>query len=211
LIFKWIQKDSNKKMSSSTTFLPVRSYSSDIPLTLSAPESVGDGQRQNVSSDKKQLVIAFPNVPVKACVNGAKQRPFLVVSTSEDSAQLIATLNAIRDRFIAELKLEDSAFTPILSTGKGLLNKAPSLYLNLLPKATVTDITDRRPISYESLVGKTFKAGVFVHIASIFHGEDDHYSLQYKVSQLVITQPPTADVQEVVEIEQCLDDTALML
>jgi len=196
-----------------TSFFASRNFSlASSPLTLGAPVQESFGERRSITSAGKQLVIVFSECQVKPCVN-AKERPFLVMERLAEDTPILATLNSLRSHFAEQLKVEESAFRPILTESKGLVRKSSkSLFLNLQPKASLTNL-EKEPVDYESLVGKACKMGVFVHLASVFKGEDGMYSLQVKVSQMLLqeTMEEAAKV-EAVEIEQCnIDDTADLL
>ena len=185
-----------------TTFLPVRLLTPETPLALTVQ---ADGN-YSITSNSKQLVITVPLLIVKPCVN-AKNQPFLVLDEKQET--VLAALNQIRSRCVEMLKLEDASVRPVLTAGKGLLNKRLSLFLNITPTAQIDDL-DKRAVDYNSLVGKTCKMILFAHLQSV-HKSPEGYSLQVKVSQMVLQEAPKAETKvEQINPTDC-DDTAANL
>ena len=199
-------------MSAPTSFTAARNYTESLNLTLSEPKQESMGQRYNITTDKKQAVIVFRNVEAKPCVD-AKNRPFLVVTSPADDSELMTVLTSIRSRVAKELKIEESQIRSILTAGKGLMRKKLSLFLNLSNNTTLKDV-DSKVVDYETVVNKTCQLGLFVHVQSVFKNNEDVYSLQLKVTQMVLMAQPTVAVEpvEMVDIgEATFEDVANLL
>jgi hypothetical protein len=197
-----------------TTFIAARNFNAKVDLGLSVSDPVQEafGERHSITFDGKQVVVVFPDCEVKPCIS--KGRPLLIMELWKDSPQpqVLATLEELRTRFAEQLKVEVSLFRPILTPGKGLLGKSSSLFLNVLPKAALTDLK-KQTVEYQSLVNRKCKMLLYVHMASVFKSEKDGlYTLQFKVSQMAVQEKPSVDVHvEAVDVGLCTEDPSLML
>ena len=195
-----------------TTFLSAKSFDANTPaLILSRPYAENYGERYNITSTEKggSMVLAFSAVAVKVCINDRKHA-FLAVQEPELSP-ITKVLEELRVRFAKDLNVDIASFRPILSTGGGIFNRRASLCLNILDKATLKD-TNQQPMTYDSIVKKTCKMGLFLQLHSVFkNSNDNQYSVLVKVTQMIhnSTEEPVTHPSSDVSVE-CEDPSELL-
>lgn len=195
-------------MSTSTSFVRASEYSPSTPQSYDSPLSgVGGGQHRAIKSDGKHLVLLAPDCYVKPCVN-SRGHPFLVLDHVK-SPQLMAALEAARQRCLSDLEISEDKFRPLLSQSRSLIKRPPSYCLNMTPKATLKD-HNRQPVEYESIQGKSCKMTLLVHLSSVFQNDEGMASLQVRVSQMMLQEiAPTFEVEQV-ELDEVEDIAELL-
>lgn len=172
-----------------STLVPATSFSAETDIKIDSKSE----PRLAITTGGKQMVLGFPSLEAKPIID-RYNRPMLVVT---QTPEVVSVLEAVRQRCIKELGIKDEEMRPILSAGKGLLNQRKSLFLSISPNAVLKDLKGAK-VDFSSLVKSTCKFVGFVHVAHVYKGDDNVYSLQLKVSQLML-QSKSASI---VEVEQ---------
>lgn len=181
-----------------TAFISARNYTSETPIALADPIKKDYGSNYPLSTNNQKLVLIFPNSEVKPLINITDNQPVLVVSQSEE---IMTVLNSVRSRLMKQMDITEAQMKPLLTVGKNLLHKSRStLYINPTSTATLKDLS-RQDVDYLSLVKKTCKMNLFLHIHSLFKNNDGRYSLVIKASQMTLLEQPQDEVVEVLTSE----------
>jgi hypothetical protein len=195
-----------------TLFLSAKNYNAETTeLTISQPTVETHGKRYSITSEGKQVVVAFPECLVRPCLD-SKGRPFLVVD--EPTELLMSVLDSVRQRCAVACDMKVEAVRPLMSEGRSLLHTGKqTMFLNINKNAKLQDLTNK-VVGYQSVRGQRCFMVLFIHLQGFFVPTDttQQPSLQLRVSQMALTKPPQpiGATEKVVEVDT-VDDIASLL
>ena len=174
-----------------SALVPASTFNAETDFQLAPTQE----SRRAITTQGKQMVLGFPSLEAKPIID-RYNRPMLIVT---QTPEVVSVLEAVRERCIQKLGIKGEEMRPILSAGRGLLNQRKSLFLSISPQAVLKDVNGAK-VDFTSLVKSTCKFVAFVHVAHVYKGDDNVYSLQLKVSQLML-QSKSAEYVEVEQIQ----------